>query len=191
MYAARGINASKPGVSNKPEAKTNLCMSYKSMKYVLVERKLNIGPNAGQVVTVAHPTGRGRFDFRNFCERVAKSTTFSRQEVEAVLNYATEIARDIVTNGDIVDFGDLGTLYPTFRSKAVPKGEDFSASKHIDKPTVKLSPSKKYFTLNGVTFEKVTANPTKPTETPESGSTTTPEEGGNTEPGASDPIGED
>lgn len=32
----------------------------------------------------------------------------------AVLNYATEIAKDIVSNGDIVDFGDLGTLKPSF-----------------------------------------------------------------------------
>ena len=39
---------------------------------------------------------RHRVDFRSFFERVAKSTTLNRQEVEAVLNYATEIARDIV-----------------------------------------------------------------------------------------------
>ena len=66
-------------------------------------------------------------DFRSFCERVAKSTTFNRQEVEAVLNYTTEIARDIV------EFGDLGTLSPSFKSKVVPVGEVFNVQKHIEK----------------------------------------------------------
>ncbi|RRD73312.1 histidinol phosphate phosphatase, partial [Alloprevotella sp. OH1205_COT-284] len=101
---------------------------------------------------------------RNFCERVAKSTTFNRQEVEAVLNYATEIARDIVANGDIVEFGDLGTLKPSFKSKSVPKGEVFNVQKHIEKPVVRLSPSKKYFTLTDVSYEQTTAKPKKGTK---------------------------
>lgn len=80
-------------------------MANKPLQYVLTERKLNVGSKAGQIVQIAQPTGRHRVDFRNFCERVAKSTTFNRQEVQAVLSYATEIARDIVANGDIVEFG--------------------------------------------------------------------------------------
>ena len=95
-------------------------MANKPLQFVLMERKMNVSPQAGKIVQVAHRTGRRRVDFRSFCERVAKSTTFNRQEVEAVLNYATEIARDIVANGDIVEFGDLGTLSPSFKSKIVP-----------------------------------------------------------------------
>ena len=37
-------------------------------------------------------------------------------------DYATEIAKDIVANGDIVDFGDLGSLMPSFKSMTVEKG---------------------------------------------------------------------
>lgn len=134
-------------------------MSNKPLQFVLVERKLNVGANAEKVVQIAQPTGRHRVSFRSFCERVAKSTSFNRQEVEAVLNYATEIARDIVANGDIVEFGDLGTLKPSFKSKAVPKGEVFSIQKHIEKPIVRLNPSKKYFTLTDVCYERMTAKP--------------------------------
>ena len=76
---------------------------------------------------------RHRVDFRSFCERVAKSTTFNRQEVEAVLNYATEM----------------------------PVGEVFNVQKHIEKPVVRLSPSRKYFTLTDVTYEQTTAKPKK------------------------------
>ena len=93
-------------------------MANKPLQFVVVERKLAVGKHAGKVMLIAKPTGRHHVDFRNFCERVAKSTTFNRQEVEAVLNYATEIAKDIVANGDIVDFGDLGSLMPSFKSKA-------------------------------------------------------------------------
>lgn len=143
-------------------------MANKPLQFVLVERKMTIGPQAGKIVQVAQPTGRHRVDFRSFCERVAKSTTFNRQEVEAVLNYATEIARDIVANGDIVEFGDLGTLKPSFKSKAIEKGKTFRAQEHIEKPVVLLSPSKKYFTLTDVSYEQTTAKAkksTKPGET--------------------------
>ncbi len=131
-------------------------MANKPIQFILKEQKLNIGKQAGKTVVVACPTGRQRVDFRNFCERIAKSTTFNAQEVAAVLNLASETARDIVANGDIVEFGDLGTLTPSFKSKAVLKGEQFRAQQHIEKPVVKLLASRKYFTLNDVTFEQVT-----------------------------------
>ena len=113
-------------------------MANKPIQFILKEQKLNIGKQAGKTVIVACPTGRQRVDFRNFCERIAKSTTFDAQEVAAVLNLASETARDIVANGDIVEFGDLGTLTPSFKSKAVLKGEQFRAQQHIEKPVVKL-----------------------------------------------------
>lgn len=139
-------------------------MANKPLQFVLIERKMSIGPQSGktvQVVQIVQPTGRHRVDFRSFCERVAKSTTFNRQEVEAVLNYATEIARDIVANGDIVEFGDLGTLKPSFKSKAVEVGKPFRAQEHIEKPVVLFSPSKKYFTLTDMTYEQTTLNQRK------------------------------
>lgn len=136
-------------------------MANKPLQFVLIERKLSVGPQAGKIYQVARPTGRHRVDFRSFCERVAKSTAFNRQEVEAVLNYATEIARDIVANGDIVEFGDLGTLKPSFKGKAVPKGKTFRAQEHIEKPVVLLNPSKKYFTLTDVTYEQTSVSPKK------------------------------
>lgn len=136
-------------------------MANKPLQFILTKRKLNVGKLAKTTVQIAQPTGRHRVDFRNFCDRVAKSTTFNRQEVEAVLNYAIEIARDIVANGDIVEFGDLGTLKPSFKSKAVPEGTRFNANVHIEKPVVRLVPSRKYFTLTDVSYEQTTAPATR------------------------------
>ena len=120
-------------------------MANKPLQFVIVKRKLNVGKHAGKTVQIARPTGRHRVDFRNFCDRVAKSTTFNRQEVEAVLNYATEIAKDIVSNGDIVEFGDLGTLMPV----------------------VLLAPSKKYFTLTDVSYEQTVSKQKKDGKKPD------------------------
>ena len=118
-------------------------MANKPLQFILTERKLNVGKQAEKTVQIAQPTGRHRVDFQNFCERVAKSTTFNPQEVAAVLNLATETARDIVANGDIVDFGDLGSLKPSFKSKAVEKGTTFRAQEYIENPFVRLVPSRK------------------------------------------------
>ena len=133
-------------------------MANKPLQFILTERKLNVGKAGEKTVQIAQPTGRHRVDFRNFCERVAKSTTFNPQEVAAVLNLATETARDIV------DFGDLGTLKPSFKSKAVEVGTPFRAQVHIEKPVVRLVASTKYFTLTDVAYEQVTKKETKKKE---------------------------
>lgn len=158
-----GLTVSDPHKTNnrKPPLKI---MANKPLQFVLTERKLNIGKQAGKTVVVAQPTGRHRVDFRNFCARVSKSTTFSPQEVAAVLDLAAETARDIVANGDIVDFGELGTLKPSFKSKSVEVGKTFRAQEHIEKPVVKLTPSRKYFTLTDVTYEQVEKKPKKKEE---------------------------
>lgn len=131
-------------------------MADKPIQFTLTERNVLGKDGKRTKMVVAVPTGRKRVSFRSFCERVAKSTTFNTQEVAAILNYATEIAKDIVSEGDIVEFGDLGTLSPTFKSKAVPMGEKFRAQEHIISPAVRLAPSKKYFTIEDASYEQVT-----------------------------------
>jgi len=135
-------------------------MANKPIQFFLREQKLNIGKQAGKTVIVARPTGRHRVDFRNFCERIAKSTTFNAQEVAAVLNLASETARDIVANGDIVEFGDLGTMSPSFVGKVVTKVEDFNVLTHITRPKVCFRPSRDFFDLRtypGVSFQRIDA----------------------------------
>ncbi len=126
------------------------------IQYVLHEQEATFGALKGKTIIQARATNRERIDHRNFCEEVARATTFTGAEVEAVLRLAAEIAKKHVENGDIVDFGDLGTLKPSFKSKQIEKGvEEFNANVHILKPRVLLSPSRKYFELRGVSFERV------------------------------------
>ena len=93
---------------------------------------------------------------------MAYATTFTGAEVEAVLRLAAEIAKQHVENGDIVEYGDIGTLSPSFKSKIVEKGkEEFRPIIHITKPVVRLTPSKQYFTLKDVSYKRVEASTKK------------------------------
>lgn len=130
-------------------------MKTKTLQFILTEQETFVKKGETKKMQVAKPTGRRRVEFRGFCERVSKSTSFTWQEIGAVLNLAIEIAKDIVSEGDIVVFGDLGTLKPSFKSKAVPLNEKFRAQDHILTPKVNVVPNRKYFALDGVSYEQV------------------------------------
>ena len=133
-----------------------MTMASRPIAYTQKGRKGIVGNLKGKIVVQAHPTGRKRVDHRSFCDEVARATIFTGAEVEAIFRLAAEIAKKYVENGDIVDFGDIGTLTPSFQSKLVEKGkEEFNPKVHITKPVVHLTPSKKYFTLTGVSYEHV------------------------------------
>ena len=137
-------------------------MAKKPLAYVLYEHIAGTGSLKGKTVIQARATGRHRIGHRDFCEAVARATTFTGAEIEAVLRLAAQVAKTYVENGDIVDFGDLGTLRPSFQSKLVEKGkEEFDAKKHILRPRVGLVPSRAYFTLQGVNYERVPAKEKK------------------------------
>lgn len=149
----------------------------KPIGYTLGERKVGVGPNKGNVVIQATPSGRHRVSFERFCEMVAKDTTLNYMEVQSVLNLAADTARDIVANGDIVDFGRLGTLSPSFKSKVVPAGTEFNANIHITEPRVNLRPNSTYFRLRPeeVSYERMTPKPkTKKKDTSEGDSKPSP-----------------
>lgn len=144
-------------------------MANRSLAYTLAERKATTGKLAGKTVIQANPTGRKRIDHRSFCDEVADGTTFLGAEVEAVLRLAAEIVKRHVENGDIVEFGDIGTFTPSFRSRLVEKDkETFNPNIHITKPVVKFLPSRKYFKLTGVRYERVEAPAKKAVKKPKS-----------------------
>ena len=145
-------------------------MANRPLTSTLTERKATVGRYAGKIIIQARPTGRKRVDHRSFCDEVAHATTFTGAEVEAVLRLAAEMAKRHVENGDIVEFGDIGTLTPSFQSRIVEKGKtEFNPNIHITRPVVRLSPSKKYFTLSGVSYERVEAPAKKTKKKPAGG----------------------
>ena len=75
----RGLKGLEPTELSQRGDHLNDNMANKPIQFFLREQKLNFGKQAGKTVIVARPTGRHRVDFRNFCERIAKSTTFNAQ----------------------------------------------------------------------------------------------------------------
>lgn len=132
-------------------------MAKKTLNYTVTERACKLGKLAGKTVLQAQPTERKRVDFRELCEEVANNTTFSPEEVAAVLNLMTRTAKRHVENGESVELGDLGMLRPSFKSVLVEKTANakFVAQQHITSPSVQFIPSRKYFTLEGVSYEQV------------------------------------
>lgn len=130
-------------------------MDKQTIQFVLVERALLNKSGERKTMQVARATGRKRVNFRAFCERVSKSASFSWQEVGAIFNTAIEVARDIVSEGDIVELGDFGTLRPSFKSKAIPKGETFRVQEHILAPKVCFMPNRKFFALGVSSYMQV------------------------------------
>ena len=65
----------------------------KCLNFIIREQKLSVGPKKGQKVYIARPTDRQRVTHRKFCEEVARATTFTGAEVEAVLRLAAEMAK--------------------------------------------------------------------------------------------------
>ena len=122
---------------------------------MLRERAMSIGKLKGQIVRVASPTDQHSASFDRFCEMVADQTTFNYMEVASVLNLVADMARRLVANGDMVECGHLGKLKPSFKSKVVPKGEEFNANPHITEARVTLRPNTEYFRLDDLSFERV------------------------------------
>ena len=126
-----------------------------ALGYMLRDVEMEIGKFAGKTVTVATARARGHVSFMRFCDMVAGHTTFNYMEVAAILNLAADTARSLVAGGESVDFGRLGSLSPTLRSKAVAKGEEFSAMTHIRGARVRLRPNRQFFRLDDVAFERI------------------------------------
>lgn len=132
-----------------------------ALGYTLRATELKIGKLAGKPVTIAAARTRGRVSFERFCDMVAGHTTFNYMEVASILNLAADTARTLVAGGESVDFGRLGSLSPSLRSKAVLKGEEFSATTHITGARVRLRPNARFFRLDDVSFERISLE-TKP-----------------------------
>ena len=95
-------------------------------------------------------------------------------EVASILNLSADMARGLVAGGETVEYGRLGSLCPSLRSKAVVKEVDFNATTHILGARVLLRPNKSFFKLNDVTFERIEPRPQSKKKGKKKDSTTQP-----------------
>ena len=72
-------------------------MANRPLAYSLTERKATLGKLKGKTVLQAIPTGRNRVDHRQFCDEVADATTFTGEEVQAVLRRAPKSPKSTIS----------------------------------------------------------------------------------------------
>lgn len=136
-------------------------MGIKSIKYRVTKQRISLGKHKGKTILMARATNRERVSFRRLCEEVAHNTTFAPEEVMAVVGLVFGTAKRHVQEGDSVELGDFGTLSPSIKSRAVPIDEStedegaFNPRTDIERAVVKFAPSRRYFTLEDVHFERV------------------------------------
>ena len=83
---------------------------------------------------------------------------------------ARPTGRKRVDHRSFCDEVGRATTFTGAEVEAVVKGQErFNPNVHITKPIVRLSPSRKYFTLTGVTYERVEVSAKKKKTTKPSG----------------------
>lgn len=136
-------------------------MGIKSIKYRVTKQRMGTGKYKGKTILMARATNRQRVSFRRLCEDVSTNTTFAPEELMAAIQMTFGTAKRYVQEGDSVELGDFGTLSPSIKSRAVPIDEStederaFNPRTDIERAVVKFAPSRKYFTLEDVHFERV------------------------------------
>jgi len=133
----------------------------KPLNFSLSERTFKTGKLAGKTFQVALPTNRHAISFERFCELVAGQTTFNYMEVASVLNLAADMARSPVAKRENGEDGGARAGGGCRCRALVPQGETFNANTHIKGACVTLMPSRKYFRLADVSFERTATKPKK------------------------------
>lgn len=109
-------------------------------------------------VYIPRVTDRHKVSFDDVVARAAEACTYSEHELRSVFNYALKIARTILSEGNDVEFGDLGILRLALRSISVDKAEDFSVRKHIKGCEIALDLSSKFSNLNDIHLQRLDAD---------------------------------
>lgn len=112
-----------------------------AIKYVRVKRIIQVGANPGQKY-LARQIKKKTISFDQIAERVQAHSSMTKADVYASFMQAVEEITEELMEGNPVQLGELGTVYPTFSAKAVDDLEDVDAST-ISKPKLRFLFSKK------------------------------------------------
>lgn len=112
-----------------------------AIKYVRVKRIIQVGANPGQKY-LARQVKKKTISFDQIAERVQAHSSMTKADVYASFMQAVEEITEELMEGNPVQLGELGTVYPTFSAKAVDDLEGVDAST-ISKPKLRFLFSKK------------------------------------------------
>jgi len=115
--------------------------------YHIVRKHNQIDPDAPQKYYPSIKSS-GRVSLRDIAQQIAAMSTVSSIDVYAVLEALITIIPDELTNGNLVDLGDLGSFSVRARTTGEPKEADVS-TKNITKLLPRFYPGTRFSeTLN-------------------------------------------
>lgn len=112
-----------------------------AIKYVRVQRNISVGSNPG-VKFLARPVKSKTIKFEQIAERVQAHSSITKADVYATFMQSLEEVLEELMEGNPVELGDYGTIYPTISAKAMDALEDVDAST-ISDPRLRFLFSKK------------------------------------------------
>ncbi|WP_329903449.1 HU family DNA-binding protein [Porphyromonas pogonae] len=133
-----------------------------SIKFKLVGRKINIGPQKGKNIYTAQPVYLDDMNFKELCTRIAEYSAMTSADVRAVLDRMVYVMNEELVKGRIVRLEDFGSFRLSFGSKAVEKEGDFNTGL-IRTPKILFTPSKELKASattrggQGLAYERVSA----------------------------------
>ena len=112
-----------------------------AIRYVRVQRNSQVGADPG-IKFLARQVKNDTVSFDQIAERVQAHSSMTKADVYGSFMQAVEEITHELMEGNPVQLGDLGTVYPTFNAKAMPTLDDVDAST-ISKPKLRFLFSKK------------------------------------------------
>lgn len=104
---------------------------------------------------IARIVRSGKVSYKQFCKDLAEASTVETADVKAVIDRMTSVLHRYCSLGLAVDAGELGTFYPSMRTKAVTTPSEFDAKKHILKPRIVFRPRQNWSKLADVKFRRI------------------------------------
>ncbi len=112
-----------------------------AIKYVRVKRIIQVGASPGQKY-LARQVNNKTVSFEQIAERVQAHSSMTKADVYASFMQAVEEITEELMEGNPVQLGELGTVYPTFNAKAMEELDQVDITT-ISKPKLRFLFSKK------------------------------------------------
>lgn len=114
-----------------------------AVKYRLVKRKVSDLKGGAQVEkTFASTVYNSNVELESVCELVAVHSSMSSADVKSIIDSLNYVLVRELSNGNIVELGELGNFRPSVSSSGAATEEEFSVATNIRKARIIFSPGK-------------------------------------------------
>ncbi len=109
------------------------------IQYSLIKRKNSLKPI--EDMYVVQTKASGKVTLNEIAESIEKGTTFTKGEVQGIINIVAQHVTDALLDGNTVELGDLGTFEAHISAHSTTSAKSFSIRKYLRRVNVRFLPS--------------------------------------------------